>query len=262
MAGERRHVSWRHVPAAAFEIGVAMPHFIFKDLSAEEILSLAPEELAGIVLDFLCRQETNSGYLHRGNFTLTGVVAGFPERYQEPIQQAMIEAWVWLEREGLIAPKPGATGEWVFVTRRGRRAQNAEGVAAYRHASMLPKQLLHPALVQKVWPLFIRGEYDTAVFQAFKEVEVVVRNTAGLTLADLGVNLMRRAFNSDTGALTDMSLPEGERKATADFFAGAIGRYKNPQSHRHVALTDPVEAVETLLLASHLLRIVESQRES
>lgn len=164
---------------------------------------------------------------------------------------------MWLEREGLIAPKPGTQGEWVFVTRRGRQIVDRAGLESYRRSDLLPRHLLHPVITQKVWSAFIRGEYDTAVFQSFKEVEVAVRVAGGFTASDIGEKLMWKAFDVNSGPLTDQNLPEEERLALQHLFVGAIGSYKNPQSHRNVSITDPTEAVEMILLASHLLRIVE-----
>ena len=59
-----------------------------------------------------------------------------------------------------------------------------------------------------------------------------------------------------TGPLTDTSLPVAEQEAMMALFAGAIGMYKNPQSHRHVP-TKGQDAAEVIVFASQLLRIVD-----
>src|SRR5574341_114760 len=192
----------------------------------ETLLALEPEELAGVVLEYLnSLSENDLGQLNRYNFSLPHTVQGYPSQYREKIGQALMEAWVWLEREGLIAPRPGSQGEWVFITRRGRRLKKTADLQAYRRADLLPRHLLHPLIAQKVWSSFLRGEYDTAVFQSFKEVEVAVRNAGGFALTDIGVDLMRKAFNESTGPLTNLTLQVPERQALSHLFAGAIGMY-------------------------------------
>lgn len=226
----------------------------------EALLALEPEELAGIVLEYLNSLTRREGsQLNRYNFSLPHTVEEYPKEYQDRISKALMEGWVWLEREGLIAPEPGSQENWVFITRRGERLKKAPDLKVYRMADLLPRRLIHPVVAQKVWSTFIRGDYDTAVFQAFKEVEVAVRNAGNFSLEDFGVSLMRKAFDKTNGPLTDPKLPESEREALAHLFAGAIGSYKNPQSHRNVSITEPTEVVEMIVLASHLLRIVDSR---
>ena len=150
-----------------------------------------------------------------------------------------------------------ATGTTYFVTNRGKKIAQREDLDAYRKANLLPKGQLHPIIAQKVWSLFLRGDYDCAVFQAFKEVEIAVRNAGNYDGRDIGVDLMRKAFGKE-GSFTDPNLPMAEQEARAHLFAGAIGSYKNPFSHRTVSVSAE-EAAEIIILASLLLRIVDSR---
>ena len=122
-----------------------------------------------------------------------------------------------------------------------------------------PKENLHPRIREDVWADFHRGKYETAVFEAMREVEIAVREGAGFAQGDHGVPMIRWALHKDSGPLTDPNAEEAEKEAVMALFAGAIGSYKNPHSHRHVPLDDPDEAVKIIMLANHLLRIVDAR---
>lgn len=115
---------------------------------------------------------------------------------------------------------------------------------------------LHARLVPEVAHRIRNGDWSAAAFYALREVEVYVRELGGFSANDLGVSLMRSAFNPTTGPLTDPALEAAEGQAMSALFWGALGLYKNTESHRKVELP-PDEARRVVVLADLLLRLVE-----
>ncbi len=240
--------------------------------NADDFLALDVEEVAGILLTYfnsLCDSSGVDGVVQGGKVSQINFLESLHRNppYQarkEEVKLVLLEAWSWLQGEGFLVPLEHS---WFFLSRRAKRLQSREDFAAYRKASLLPKGQLHPLIATKVYPAFLRGEYDTAVFQAFREVEIAVRTAGKFTADEFGTSLMGDAFRPADpkqptvapGPLTDTTLPFNEQKGMAALFVGAIAVFKNPQSHRNVP-TDAIDAAEVIVFASHLLRMVDQRR--
>jgi hypothetical protein len=229
----------------------------------EDVLALTPEELGGVIIELM------PPLLQNGMFNLAALLAqagpSYPPGSRRTVELAAAEAISWLVTEGLLVPDPGQPSHNLYVpTRRAKSLKTRTDVEAFRKGRILPAELLPTPFAEKVVPLFRRGDHDVAVFQAFKEVEVAVRNTAnakgaGYADSEIGTTLMRKAFHPDTGPLAEKTLVPAEREAEMHLFAAAIGHAKNPTSHREVAIT-ALEAARLIVFASHLFDLVERRK--
>jgi uncharacterized protein (TIGR02391 family) len=225
-------------------------------LGADEVEAMTVDELGLRILDDVIAARDVQAIQRPNEHTWLVMAAQGGYGRQPDALQACSEAWAWLRAKQLIAHDPSQSygAGWVFVTRRGREVRE-RGLEYLRAAERLDVDL-HPALELKVRSQFLRGDFETAVFVAFKEVEVRVRQAITASNSLLGVPLMREAFGKDK-PLAHPQSDRGETVAEMELFAGAIGLFKNPTSHRAVDYGSPTEAAEVVLLADLLLRLLD-----
>ena len=222
-------------------------------LSHEEIEALPVDELA---LRILVQMGTGS----EERMNLLGRIQtrqGTPRS----TNQAVVEAWWWLIRKGLIAPDAqNAEDNWWLPTRLGHEVTEREdGLARLRAGERIDIEL-HPRIADDVRSEFLRGKFEAAVFTAMREVEIAARERSGADQDAYGQALLGQAFGKG-GKLIDAASADAEEHAVANLFRGALGAFKNPPSHRRVDFDDPTEAAEIVVLASLLLRILDRLAE-
>ncbi len=225
-----------------------------------QLLVYAPEDTAKLAIRFF--------RAYQGAFVPGDVLGSVSDKAygrDQDVERVLMEGVSFLERYGLLVQDIRTYSG----TGRGRRLSR-QGEAFAASPSLLdqfisqfkdPRALLHSDIIARALPHFDRGtaHFDTAVFLAFKAVEVAVRNAAQLTDSDIGVPLMNRAFEP-TGALRDANADPGEEDGIRNLFAGALAVYKNPSSHRHVGQQDAKRTLNAMVLASELLCIVDERR--
>ncbi len=223
---------------------------------ADALIALGPEDLGIMLLELM--QQLRGRNFGRSDFEMplwNANSPGYPISKKRAVLNAVAEAWQWLEHVGLVIADPDQPNGFFCLTRKGQGLKSISDIEAYRYGNLLPEGVLHPTLIGKVRPMFVSGDYDVAVVQAFKQVEVAVRNAASLPNDLTGQKLMRSAFHPETGPLTDAKAPSGERQALMELFSGAFGHARNPLSHREIAI-ERATAARLIALASYLLSLL------
>ncbi|RZE68248.1 TIGR02391 family protein [Streptomyces albidoflavus] len=228
---------------------------------AEQVRELPTRDVALLLLQHLA---SGNGRALQLNSVVGSTVArayeGEPD--VDALLDVLADAWSWLESRALLARDRTQNEVFRRVSREGiELAKNPIGLAHFEAGQRLSGPL-HPALEGPVRTNFNLGEYELASFAAMKAVEVGVREASGLDNSLVGVHLMRAAFQpykngKAGGPLADAEAEGGEQEAASALFAGAMGAYKNPPSHRTVKFDDPIEAAEIIQFADLLLRQVD-----
>lgn len=167
-----------------------------------------------------------------------------------------MEGLSYLIREGLLIRDPEQSADFYVLSRTGRNVSDEKDFETGVPRSIDAREVLHPLIAAVALPELERGRayFADAIFKAFRQVEIIVRKQSCLT--GYGVPLMREAFRVG-GPLHVPTVDPSEADALAHLFAGAIGRFKNPASHREVEESDIRVAFQLLAFASYLISQLE-----
>ncbi len=229
----------------------------------DQALELSVEELACLLVMHHKEDSKSSFNVHNVMCEIDSISSstsinnqlGNNRQKKEQYKEALVEAYGFAFSEGFFIYDPNQmTNNWWKVSRRGRKIEKPLDVLNLAVREILPKNFLHPLIVEHAAPIFHMGKFDAAVFQAYKQVEIAVRDASGLNLD--GAGLMKTAFNKEKGLLNNLTEPS-EREGLMFVFAGAIQLFRNSTGHQNLDL-DPKDAAHLLIHASYLLNLVET----
>ncbi len=115
---------------------------------------------------------------------------------------------------------------------------------------------LHPAIRAQCWDLYTVNNFDNAVLNATKLLEINVRQKARLPITLVGVDVMNQALGNNPRL--GYGEIEAERLGLMSLLRGMIQVFKNPQSHRFVGMRSKAECLSVLLMCSTLLYIIDN----
>ena len=202
--------------------------------------------------------EGDHGWFPRSRTVVASVyIPGADHRSDRDALAAKLRrAWLWLAQEGYVVDDHSQReGHWKVITEEGWAIGRSDDPQATLRRVQAAAQLnieLHARLrAAAVDATFRAGDTDSAIRDAFADLEDAVRTLCGYTTSDYGVTMMSKAF-AKTGPLAGGIDPQ-HQVGTQRMFEGAFAVLRNPAGHGPTGL-EISEAVETVLHADLLMR--------
>jgi len=128
---------------------------------------------------------------------------------------------------------------------------------------LLKERKIHPKIIQVCGKLFTDGHFSQAIFEAFKAINIMVKEKSGLEDLD-GKDLMTQAFKVSAPKLRWSNLitlsERNEQEGFMFLFMGAMVGIRNPKAHDHVIQKDEIKTLEFLSFASLLAKRIDEAK--
>lgn len=236
-----------------------------------QFMELNPADVGSLILPLILRHQRQQA--NRG-FVPSNLAIAFAREYYADYERAhemqrteigpsdvFMEGMAFLERAGLLIPlafEGVGHGSWMKLSRAGIAAAE-NGVATTAISSLECGRLLHPSIARECLREVERGPdgYDSAIFKAFREVELRLRAVTKSEGTKDAIRVVNEAFAPPNGIFVDLNGDQNEWRGIRDCFAGAIAAFRNPVAHRVVGHNDAEQVMRLLIYASSLLYLTE-----